>query len=156
MDLWLQYEYIQAFPDMSLILMTWGSPGMGIKPWYALNIDDLRDLHIWALRWVQKWLIPLSPWMGCQATYIWRWVTFDNIDVWCHMDFWLQYVYKWAFPDMGLILKTSGIFKYGHKGSYIFVTLVSGTPIWPERLKASSVRSNFVMLWFVTSLWCHD
>ena len=32
------------------------------------------------------------------------------------MDLRLQYVQIWAFPDMGLLLVTSGITIYGHKG----------------------------------------
>ena len=37
-----------------------------------------------------------------------------------------QYVHIWAFRDKGLILMTSGISIYGHKGeSYILVTPVS-------------------------------
>ena len=44
-------------------------------------------------------------------------------DIWhhrCLMDLWLQYLHIRAFPDMGLILMTSGISIYGHEGeSYI-------------------------------------
>ena len=49
-----------------------------------------------------------------------------HVDVFMYGSLFDLYVHKWAFPDMGLILMTSGISIYGHKGeSYILVTAVS-------------------------------